>query len=217
MIDPITALEEGRAVARSGSCIVTPEQTEGPYFVDEQFNRSDIRVDPSSGIMSSGTLLRLGLSISQNTHGVCRSLRGAIVDVWHCDASGVYSGVTDLNGYFSSERKRFLRGYQVTDENGMVHFLTIYPGWYSGRTVHIHVKIRVTLPTQRQYEFTSQLYFDEAVTDAVHMQPSYVKRGRRTTLNDMDRILGRTGNQLILPVTRDECAYTGIFHIGLKM
>ncbi len=217
VIDPVTALGEGREAKRSGSCIVTPEQTEGPYFLDEQLNRSDIRVDPSSGMMSSGTPLRIGLSISQNNPGMCTPLRGAIVDVWHCDASGIYSGVTDLNGYFRSEGKKFLRGYQVTDGNGMVHFLTIYPGWYSGRTVHIHVKIRATLSTRSQYEFTSQLYFDEAVTDAVHMQPAYAKRGRRTTLNHMDGIFRRAGNQLILPVTRDEGAYTGIFHIGLKM
>jgi protocatechuate 3,4-dioxygenase beta subunit len=167
--------------------------------------------------MSSGTPLRLGLSISQNNLGICTPLRAAIVDVWHCDASGIYSGVTDLNGYFRSEGKKFLRGYQVTDGNGMVHFLTIYPGWYSGRTVHIHVKIRATLSPRRQYEFTSQLYFDEVVTDAVHMQPAYAKRGRRTTLNHMDGIFRRAGNQLILRVTRDEGAYTGIFHIGLKM
>ncbi len=86
---------------------------------------------------------------------------GAIVDIWHCDAAGVYSDATDPG--FNTVGKKFLRGYQVTDANGGVQFTTIYPGWYRGRTVHIHFKVRAKAKSGQSYEFTSQLYFDDAI------------------------------------------------------
>jgi protocatechuate 3,4-dioxygenase beta subunit len=150
------------ALATTPTCVVRPQQTEGPYFVDEKLNRSDIQSDPSDGSVKQGVPLRLVFHVSEINGGSCIPLTGATVDLWHCDALGVYSDVTDPS--FSTVGKKFLRGYQVTDANGTVEFVTIYPGWYPGRTVHIHFKIRTDSASQRGYEFTSQLYFDDALT-----------------------------------------------------
>jgi protocatechuate 3,4-dioxygenase beta subunit len=105
----------------------------------------------------------------------------------------------------------------VTDPRGTVQFLTIYPGWYPGRTVHIHVKIRTDPTSERGYELTSQLYLDEAITDAVHAQAPYAAKGRRDTTNDRDDIFRRGGRQLLLQLTPDPQGYVGTFDIGLEM
>lgn len=102
--------------ATSPACIVRPEQTEGPYFVDTKLNRSDIRVDPSDNSVRPGVPLRLEFHVSRIAGGACNPLPGAIVDVWHCDAAGVYSDVRD--GRFDARGKKFLRGYQQTDADG---------------------------------------------------------------------------------------------------
>ena len=118
-------------------CVVRPELTEGPYFVDEKINRSDIRTDTTTNAVSAGVPLVLTFLVSQIGSSACTPLQGAQVDIWHCDALGVYSDVSGNSG-------NFLRGYQVTDANGQAQFTTIYPGWYRGRAVHIHFKIRTT-------------------------------------------------------------------------
>jgi protocatechuate 3,4-dioxygenase beta subunit len=196
------------------SCVVRPEQTEGPYFVDEKLNRADIRVDPTDGSVRPGVPLRLQFNVSRISGGNCAALSGAIVDVWHCDASGVYSDARDSQ--FDTRGKKFLRGYQVTDAKGIAHFDTIYPGWYEGRAVHIHFKIRADSASSRAREFTSQLYFDEAVTDRVHREPPYSQRGRRTTMNEKDFAYRRGGKQLIPPLTKDPQGYRASFDIGLQ-
>jgi protocatechuate 3,4-dioxygenase beta subunit len=183
--------------------------------VDEKLNRSDIRSDPSDGAVKPGMPLRLVFHVSQMNAGSCTPLTGATVDIWHCDALGVYSDVTDRS--FSTVGKKFLRGYQVTDANGTVEFVTIYPGWYPGRTVHIHFKIRTDSASQRSYEFTSQLYFDDALTDRVHAQAPYAAKGRRTQRNDRDGIFRGGGEQLMLQLTQEAQGYVGTFDIGLQM
>ena len=139
----------------SSTCIVRPEQTEGPYFVDAQLNRSDIRPDPETGAIKAGTPLALTFVVSEVSGGMCRPIYGAHIDVWHCDASGMYSDVVDPS--FNTKGHRFLRGYQITNKSGEAEFATIYPGWYSGRAVHIHFKIRTNPTRSRGHEFTSQL------------------------------------------------------------
>lgn len=111
------------------ACVVRPEQTEGPYYVDERLERSDIRVEPTDGSVKAGVPLALTFRISQIGES-CAPLAGATVDVWHCDAQGDYSDVTDRTEGFDTVGQTWLRGYQVTDENGEVTFKTIYPGWY---------------------------------------------------------------------------------------
>jgi protocatechuate 3,4-dioxygenase beta subunit len=196
------------------SCVVRPEQTEGPYFVDEKLNRADIRVDPTDGSVRPGVPLRLQFNVSQISGGNCDALSGAMLDVWHCDASGVYSDARDSQ--FDTRGKKFLRGYQITDAKGIARFETIYPGWYEGRAVHIHFKIRADSASSRAREFTSQLYFDEAVTDQVHRQSPYNRHGHRTTLNASDFAYRRGGKQLIPVLSKDSQGYNAIFEIGLE-
>ena len=211
------SLNSGRAVAGmpGPSCVVRPEQTEGPYFVDERLNRSDIRSDPTDGRVRPGTPLALTLQISRLDAGDCQPLPGAQVDMWHCDALGVYSDVQDPG--FNTIGQKFLRGYQVTDAHGEARFVTIYPGWYPGRTVHIHFKIRTAPVAQRHFEFTSQLYFDDVLTDRVHAAPPYAANGLRTARNQHDGIFRRGGDQLMLAPTIVAEGYAAAFAIGLRL
>lgn len=195
-------------------CIVRPEQTEGPYFVDERLNRFDIRVDPTSGRTTPGTPLALTLQVMRLSEGDCRPLAGAQVDIWQCDATGVYSDVKDPG--FSTLGQKFLRGYQVTDARGEARFLTIYPGWYPIRTVHIHFKVRTDQIVRRSFEFTSQLYFLDELTDQVHLAPPYSSRGRRRVRNRHDSIFRDGGDQLMLQLSPTNGGYAAIFPIGLE-
>jgi protocatechuate 3,4-dioxygenase beta subunit len=198
------------------SCVVRPQQTEGPYFVDEKLSRSDIRSDPSNGSVKEGVPLDLEFHVSRIEGSSCTPLAGAVVDVWHCDALGVYSDIQDPG--FNTVGKKFLRGYQVTDANGTARFTTIYPGWYQGRAVHIHFKIRSDPGSQAGYEFTSQLYFDDALSDQVHAQPPYASKGQRTVRNDGDGIYRNGGSQLIPQVAGNaQSGYTAAFDIGIQM
>jgi protocatechuate 3,4-dioxygenase beta subunit len=207
----------GAATAATPSCVVRPQQTEGPYFVDEQLNRSDIRFEPSDGSVKEGIPVRLVLHGSRIAGSICTPLSGAVVDVWQCDALGMYSDVQDINALFDTRGKKFLRGYQMTDTSGTAQFTTIYPGWYPGRTVHIHFKIRTDPAAQRSFEFTSQLYFDDAITDQVHAQVPYATKGQRPVKNDRDYIFRSGGDQLMLLLTNDAQGYIGTFDIGLQI
>ena len=211
------SLNPRRAVAGTlgPSCVVRPEQTEGPYFVDERLHRSDIRSDPTDGLVRPGTPLALMLLVSRLNAGACQPLAGAHVDIWHCDAQGVYSDVQDPE--FSTIGQKFLRGYQITDARGEARFVTLYPGWYPGRTVHIHFKIRTALEARRSFEFTSQLYFDDGLTDRVHADPPYAAKGPRTARNRHDWIFRRGGDQLMLAPTTVADGYAASFAIGLQL
>jgi protocatechuate 3,4-dioxygenase beta subunit len=198
------------------ACIVTPKQTEGPFFVDERLKRSDIRVDPSDGRIKSGMPLHLTLRVSAVRSAGCNPLSGALVDVWQCDAIGVYSAVNDP-GSQSTAAKKFLRGYQVTQTDGSARFTTIYPGWYPGRTVHIHFKVRVSAKSGRGQELTSQLYFDDALTDRIHAQSPYAGKGQRTVTNQRDGLFRNGGGQLMLSPVQSGEGYAATFDIGLQM
>jgi protocatechuate 3,4-dioxygenase beta subunit len=203
------------AGAQSLSCVVRPEQTEGPFFIDERLHRSDIRSDPADGRVRPGTPLVLTLLVSRLTAGDCQPLQGAQVDLWHCDALGVYSDVRDFP--VNSIGQKFLRGYQVTDVRGAVQFVTVYPGWYPGRTVHIHFKIRTAPMARRGFDFTSQLYFDDELTDRVHTASPYAAQGPRTARNGHDWIFRRDGDQLMLAPTTTVDGYAATFAIGLQL
>src|SRR5262245_25959390 len=203
------------ANAQGLTCVVRPEQTEGPYFVDERLKRSDIRSDPTNGKVKEGTPLAFTVAVSRVRAGTCQPLEGVQVDIWHCDAQGLYSDVEDRN--FNTIGQKFLRGYQLTD-GGEARFLTIYPGWYPGRTVHIHVKVRTEPRAKRGYEFTSQMYFSDALTDRVHADQPYAAKGQRTARNEDDRIFRRGGEQLMLSPTRaSDGGYAATFAIGLQL
>jgi protocatechuate 3,4-dioxygenase beta subunit len=204
------------AVTAIPPCIVRPEQTEGPYFVDERLNRSDIRSDPSDGSVKEGAPLQLAIRVSHIGPNRCTPIAGAVVDLWHCDAHGVYSDARDRS-FFDTRGKKFLRGYQITDAEGMVRFLTIYPGWYPGRTVHIHFKIRTHPEAGRGNEFTSQIYFDDALTDQIHAEAPYTAKGRGRLKNQQDGIFQDGGEELMLPLTPQPQGYAGTFDIGLLL
>ena len=204
-------------------CVVRPEMTVGPYFVDKQLDRRDIRIEPSTGKAVEGAPLVLTFNVTDVGAGKCTPLAGAMVDVWHCDAHGVYSAVNDRMSGTDASSQKFLRGYQVTDASGKATFTTIYPGWYRGRAVHIHFKIRTpvaaALADRRDgtYEFTSQLFFDEALSDRVYAQAPYAGKGKRDTTNASDGIFRGSGSQLMLAVAPSGTGYAASFDIGLDL
>jgi len=202
------------ASAATTGCVVRPAQTEGPYFVDEMLDRSDLRKDPTDGSIQAGLPLELAIVVSRWAAGACAPLPDAQVDLWHCDHGGVYSGVRDPA--FDTTGQKFLRGYQPTDAAGRATFTTIYPGWYPGRTVHIHFKIRSPAARQPAYEFTSQLYFDDALSDRVFKSDAYAARGPRSTRNADDRIFRRDGAELLLDLEAGNGGYAGTFHVALE-
>lgn len=195
------------------ACTLSPEMTEGPYFVDEMLERADIRSDPSDGSPREGTPLALGMRIYAVEGEACTPLASALVDVWHCDAAGLYSDAAANN----TVGQKFLRGYQLTDETGAVQFTTIYPGWYTGRAVHIHFKVRTDPQSEQGYEFTSQLFFDPALTEQVYAQPPYNERGSPDTANAADNIYSGGGDQMLLAVTPQDDGYAGSIDIGVRM
>jgi protocatechuate 3,4-dioxygenase beta subunit len=165
------------AATGGASCTLYPRQTEGPFFLDSDLLRRDI----TEG--RPGTPLALELRVLRAD--TCAPLEGAVVDVWHCDASGVYSGYAGQLGRQDTRGETFLRGSQVSDADGRVSFQTIYPGWYPGRTTHVHFKVRIA----GAREATSQLYFPEDVTAAAYRAAPYAARGQKDTSNAADGVV----------------------------
>lgn len=212
----VASTQASSATNAALSCVVRPELTIGPYFVDEQLNRSDIRTEPSDNSTKEGVPFTLKINVFDVASNSCAPIEGAQVDIWHCDAQGMYSGVSDQG--FDTTGQKFLRGYQLTDANGEVQFLTIYPGWYSGRAVHIHFMIRTTGADGQSYEFTSQFFFDDALSDQVFTQGPYASKGERDTRNASDNIYNNGGDQLLLDITGDNTnGYTAAINIGLDL
>jgi protocatechuate 3,4-dioxygenase beta subunit len=215
----------GATAAALPACVVRPELTEGPYFVDGQLNRSDIRIDPSDNSIKEGLPLKLVYRVSDVTGGVCAPLAGAQVDVWHCDADGQYSGVQDQG--FDTSGEMWLRGYQITDADGIATFITIVPGWYSGRAVHIHFKIRTEPESASGFEFTSQFFFDPELIEQIYAEAPYAAKGSPDTPNETDNIYQGSDGLMtleLIPMSADELAdldfeagYTATFDIGLDL
>lgn len=208
---PVVEAATAAPSATLPACVVSPELTEGPYFVDAGLNRADIRSDPNSGELRPGVPLALTLRVAQVSADACAPLAGALVDIWQCDALGVYSDVGEASGQL------FLRGQQVTDASGAASFITIYPGWYPGRTVHIHFKVRAAAGASQTYEFASQLFFDEALSDTVFTLAPYVGRGQSTTRNAADNTYVASGGQLLLALAPAVEGYSANFDIGLEL
>lgn len=209
--------KSSKSIMLPHGCVVRPEQTEGPYYVDTQLERSDIRSDPVSGEVKEGVPLTLIINVSQLGELACQPLAGAIVDLWHCDAQGVYYGVNDRMLGRDLTQFKFLRGFQRTDEKGVVRFTTIIPGWYSGRTPHIHFKIRTKGENGADYEFTSQLYFDDAFTQRIYAQGPYVRTGLQDTNNSNDFIFADGGSQLMLKPEPTGNGFQASFDITLDL
>ena len=200
------------ATAPLPSCVARPQQTSGPFFVEEALDRSDIRSDPASGAMSAGVPLRLTFRVSRLDGSACAPLPGATVQVWQCDASGRYSDIREWSA--STAGQKFLRGYQTTDPAGVAAFTTIYPGWYEGRAVHVHFKIR----TSGRREFISQLYFDDALSDRVFANAAYPPgAAARRMRNDRDGLFRTNGKQLLLDAREEADGIVATFDIGLEL
>ena len=200
----------------------TPQQIEGPYFVDDMPNRSDIRSDTSNGSVEQGIPLRLVIHVYGVDNGSCVPLQGAKLDIWHANSQGIYSGVKDMG----TTENNFLRGYQVTDSNGTVQFTTIYPGWYEGRAIHIHDKVRIFDESEKILEWTAQLYFNNSINEQVHEQAPYSNHGPPQTTNEEDMIYtgasadgliqSNSGEQLMVNITKQKDSYLGTFNIVLN-
>ena len=203
-------------------CIVVPEMTEGPFFVEEKLERSDLTTGTAEPFVTKALPLLLQIGVFQAKGRACSPLVGAQVDIWHASAEGVYSGEAsgDIQDKDTSG-ENYLRGYQRTDENGAVSFKTIYPGWYPGRTVHIHFKIRtLSKPGRPAFDFTSQLFFDDALNDLILSKPPYNTRGERRKRNSNDGIYRRGhGATLLLNAkeSRDAKSCAAAFNIGLQI
>ena len=191
----------GPAAVASGAvtCVLAPEQTEGPYYISGEKLRRDI----TEGKPGVPLLLRLKV-VDAST---CRPIKGAAVDVWHADALGVYSG------FGSGARSRtFMRGIQQTDRNGLARFRSVYPGWYQGRTVHIHVKVHVA----GNVVHTGQLYFPDRMTDKVFRRKPYSRRPRRSTRNATDFVFAQGGRRSLLGLRKVGSAYVGSITMGVS-
>jgi protocatechuate 3,4-dioxygenase beta subunit len=162
----------------AATCQVATEAMEGPYYFDVDSIRADIRED------REGRLLRLGVRVRDA--GSCQPIENAIVDVWHCDSLGIYSGFESaskgLGGSGRTDDRTYLRGAQATNEHGIVEFKTIYPGWYRGRTTHIHAKVHLDKSTL----LTTQLYTNQAFDEKVYAGEPYSGDTGRDTFNDTD-------------------------------
>jgi protocatechuate 3,4-dioxygenase beta subunit len=182
------------------SCVLAPEMTEGPFYVANEKLRRNIR-EGQAGIALT---LQLGVVDSSS----CKPIRGAAVDIWHAGAAGVYSG-EQSNG---TAGRTFLRGIQRTDAGGIARFDTVYPGWYQGRTVHIHVKVHVS----GSVVHTGQLFFNDGLTDTIFARKPYNTRGTRDVRNAQDSIYQGGGSRSLLEVTRKGTGYAGTISMGVR-
>jgi protocatechuate 3,4-dioxygenase beta subunit len=172
--------------------------TEGPYYLDGEAVRSDV----TEG--KPGTPLRLDLTVVDVDS--CTPIPGASVEIWHADATGNYSGFGA-----ASSNTTFLRGIQTADSSGKVTFRTIYPGWYQGRAVHIHVKAH----KGGNEVHTTQLFFDEATSDAVFASSPYNAHAGRRTTNAQDGIYRDGGAQATPKFTKDGDGYVATLTLGI--
>jgi protocatechuate 3,4-dioxygenase beta subunit len=169
----------------AATCTRTAEQTEGPFYFDVDRIRSDIRED------REGATLRLGVRVRDAAE--CEPITNAVVDVWHCDAEGSYSATGET----------YLRGAQVTNRDGVAEFTTVYPGWYPGRTVHIHAKVHL----DRETVLTTQLYFDDAFSARVYTrEEAYPSESNRDGFNSSDSLYD---GELELTLSEEGEAYRG--------
>lgn len=193
----------GSAAVEQGlvQCVLTPELTEGPYYVAGEAVRHDI----TEG--KAGAQLLLSLRVLNAS--TCKVAKHAAVDIWHCDALGVYSGAVAHN-----PGTNFLRGVQRTNANGIATFKTIYPGWYPGRAVHIHVKVHV----RGNVVHTGQLFFPAAITQAVYANAPYSSHGTTPdTPNPQDAIFRNGGAKGMLALKKSGTGYTASITMGVHV
>jgi protocatechuate 3,4-dioxygenase beta subunit len=193
---PATTGPEGVASGRV-SCVLAPEQSEGPFYVSDSPERRDV----AEG--RPGTTLALALEVVNAS--TCKPIGGATVDIWHTDALGEYSGVNGASG-------TFMRGTQKTGSDGVARFDSVYPGWYGGRAVHVHVKVH----TGGSVVHTGQLYFPDDITDTIYEAEPYTSRPDRDVRNDADAIFRNGGSRSLLDVRGDGDGYAASITMGVQ-
>ena len=166
--------EDALAADAASSCLLTRQATEGPYWVDYATSRRNI----TEGRPGTPLVIRFTVLNARS----CKIIRNADVEIWHCDAVGEYSGVNGAS-------TRFLRGHQRSNAKGLAEFLTVFPGWYRGRTPHIHMKVSVG----GDEVHTGQIFFNEAITRTVYRQAPYASRGQYDTPHAQDMIYQQAG------------------------
>ena len=164
----------GEDAEAATTCLLTPQTTEGPYWVDGALSRRNV----TEGKAGVPVVIRFTVLNAKT----CKTINNADVEIWHCDASGNYSAV---NGATT----RFLRGHQRSNAYGKAEFLTVFPGWYPGRTPHVHMKVSVG----SNEVHTGQVFFDEKVTTTVYKQAPYRSRGQYDTPHASDGIYSQAG------------------------
>jgi len=224
---------------KAGTCAMSTEETAGPYWFDVDSIRTDLRED------RPGTPLHLALRVQDTSScgsgGAATPVANSVVEIWHCDAGGMYSGFESAstgggaggggggqpgsgsggstsNGSYSvgdqeaatGDDGTYLRGAQVADANGIVQFTTIYPGWYRGRTVHIHLRVHI----DRVTVLTTQLYLDDSVNTEAFAGSPYNERTGRDTFNDGDNIYDASG---LLSTTKKGSGYLGVINLGIDV
>lgn len=198
------AMAQGNLIEGAGVCTIMPETTEGPFYFDPALERGDI----TEG--KPGIPLRLRLQVVDE---MCVPIAGARVDIWHCDADGAYSGYPRQPGGIDTRDMTFLRGTQIADESGVASFSTIYPGWYPGRTPHIHFK---AFPDERRV-LTGQLFFPDEVSREVYttIEPYSARGVEGATFNDRDGIARRAGPAALSAVVRESGGLDAAIVIGI--
>lgn len=203
---PRAVVAQSRDVLLPGSevCALTPEVTEGPYYLDRTLVRADIRED------RAGVPLHLRMQVVDTA---CTPRAGARVDIWHCDAQGVYSAFGGGEaGQESAAGETFLRGTQMTDERGVVEFATIYPGWYRGRTTHIHFKVFLDDRTV----LTGQVFFPDALSEYLYLNvPAYMRDAPRDTVNASDGITRQATRASHAWIKEGDAAYLAQIVVGV--
>jgi protocatechuate 3,4-dioxygenase beta subunit len=193
-------------------CWLTPASTEGPYYFDAKQMRQSIVTDSKTGVAKTGVPLRLTINV---LNANCDPISNVLVDIWHCDKDGVYSGYPGQLGGLNTTGQDFLRGTQMTDANGQVVFDTIYPGWYPGRTTHIHFKARLTSMTY----VTSQFAFNEQHSSEVYITDLYKDHGQKDTSNASDGVFHNAAPQYLMLTTsfnETEQRWEGTYTIGIN-
>ena len=206
-------------VTAATTCSETLEGEEGPYFVDDSdsgYNRSTIltNIDGTDSQEGVSFVLTLYVYDSENS---CTAMEGVQVDIWHCNASGIYSAESSE----STTGESWLRGYQITDSSGKVQFTTIIPGWYSGRTTHIHFRLRSTYDSSDSGATnTMQVFFDQTLIDTLATSVSpYSAEGTNSTTNATDRVYSEQedGTTLMTLSGSTTAGYTATFKIYLPI
>lgn len=208
--DATTSVAGGAKTAPD--CVLTPAQEEGPFYIDLARVRRDIAEDRQG--------VPLALAVTVVDASTCEPIRDAAVDIWHCDALGVYSGVE------GDTSETFLRGVQLTDKAGLAEFVTIYPGQYPGRTTHIHLKVHTGgRRSDGSYSgghvaHTGQLFTADRDDAEVFALPPYHRNPAEPTPRDADFIFREQGGaSAALALERAGSAarggYTGRVRLGI--